>query len=269
MLRLDLFRNRAFTIASIVAVVGMFSFLGTAYDTSIRLGAIQHLSPLLTAMAFVLLNGITLALAPVTARLLERINARWVLSTGLALIAIGDFWAATVDIHDNSFVPMIAPLALVGIGFAFAVSSITAVAVNTVPIHYAGMASASTSLLRDFGFTLGPAIVGAVALSKAASAFSANLATSALPASVKGAAGAVAQAGGPLAVNSVPPSSPPGQAASIAVDALGNGYSIGYVVCAIAALVSALLAALALHGGRDDTVTTAASLAEDPTVIPL
>jgi len=269
LLRLDLFRNRSFSIASIVAVVGMFSFLGTAYATSIRLGAIQHLNPMITATAFVLLNGITLVLAPVTARLLERVNPRWVLSAGLALIGIGDFWAAAIDVHDNSILPMIAPLFLVGTGFALAVTSITAVAVNTVPIHYAGMASASTSLLRDFGFTLGPAIIGAVALGKAAALFTANLATSALPDAVKHAAGAVAAEGGPLAVNSVPPASPPGQAASIAVNALGQGYSLGYVVCGAAALVSALLAALALQGGRGDTVTTEESLAGDTVNAPL
>jgi MFS family permease len=262
MLRLDLFRNRAFTVASIIAVVGMFSFLGTAYATSIRLGAIQHQLPMITALAFVLLQGFTLVLIPVTSRLLEKVNPRWVLSGGLLLIAAGDFWASTADVRAG-FGALVGPLVLVGIGFTCAVTSITAVAVNTVPIHYAGMASASTSLLRDFGFTLGPAIVGAVALSKAASLFGADLAASALPGPVKAAAGQVAQAGGPLAVNSVPPTSPPGQAASLAVDALGQGYSLGYLVCAGAALVSALLAVVALHGGRGDTVTTEESLAED------
>ncbi|HEY3753243.1 MAG TPA: MFS transporter [Pseudonocardiaceae bacterium] len=200
MLRLDLFRNRAFTVASIVAVVGMFSFLGTAYATSIRLGPIQHQSPLRTSVAFILLNGITLVLEPLTSRLLARVNPRILLSTGLLLMAAGDFIAATIDVHDTALTSLILPLALVGIGFAFSVSSITATAVNTVPIHYAGMASASTSLLRDFGFTLGPAIIGAVALSRAAVTFSANLATSSLAPDVKAAATTVAQEGGPLAV---------------------------------------------------------------------
>src|SRR5205823_6334697 len=143
MLRLDLFTNRAFTIAAIVAVVGMFSFLGTAYATSIRLGPIQHQSPLRTSVAFVLINGITLVMMPLTARLLERMNPRWLLSGGLLLMAGGDFWAATIDVHDTALTSMVGPLALVGIGFALTVSSITATAVNTVPIHFAGMASAA------------------------------------------------------------------------------------------------------------------------------
>ncbi len=265
MLRLDLFRNRAFTVASVIAVVGMFSFLGTAYATSIRLGPIQHQSPLRTSVAFILLNGITLVLEPVTSRLLARVNPRYLLSTGMLLMAAGDFVAAGIDVHDTALTSMILPLALVGIGFAFSISSVTATAVNTVPIHYAGMASASTSLLRDFGFTLGPAIVGAVALSRAATLFGGGLASSSLAPQVKAAASAVAGEGGPLAVNSVPPTSPPGQAASIAVNALGSGYSVGYVVCGVAALVSCLLALLALRGGRSDTLVTRAALAEEVT----
>jgi MFS family permease len=268
MLRLDLFRNRAFTVASIIAVVGMFSFLGTAYATSIRLGPIQHQSPMRTAVAFILLNGMALALLPVTSRLLERVNARWLLSSGLLLIAAGDFISATLDVHDKALTSLLLPLAFVGVGFALTVSSITATAVNTVPIHYAGMASASTSLLRDFGFTLGPAIIGAVALSRASASFSTNLAGSVLPPEVKAAAAEVAAEGGPLAVNSVPPASPPGGAASIAVDALGNGYAIGYVVCGVAALVSCLLAVIALRGGRSETLITEESLAEDVDQLP-
>ncbi|MFJ8826685.1 MFS transporter [Streptomyces sp. NPDC102467] len=250
LLRLDLFRNRSFAVASVVAVVGMFSFLGTAYGASIRLGPIQHQSPMRTAFAFLLLNGITPFLTPLTSRLLARVPARTLLSAGLALIAAGDFVAATLDVDDRALTSLILPLGLVGIGFAFTVSSITATAVNTVPVHLAGMASASTNLLRDFGFTLGPAVIGAVALSQAASRVTGALPGSALPADAKTAAHEVLAEGGPLALNSVPPNSPPGAARSFALDALGHGYSIGFAVCGGAALFAALLVLVALRGAR-------------------
>ncbi|WNM33625.1 MFS transporter [Streptomyces sp. Li-HN-5-11] len=259
LLRLDLFTNRAFAVASFVAVVGMFSYLGTAYATSIRLGPIQHQSPLRGSFAFVLLNVWTFLLLPVIARLLERVSPRWVLGGGLALMAAGDFLAAAMPVHDTALTSLILPIGLVGAGFAFTVSSITATAVNTVPVHYAGMASASTSLLRDFGFTLGPAIIGAIALSRAANEFSAKLATSNLSGDVKGAAAAVLKEGGPLAVNSVPPTSPPGQASSLAFEALGNGYAVGYIVCGVAAVVCCLLSVVALRGDSDKEATAGVS----------
>ncbi|MEV7689692.1 MFS transporter [Streptomyces bungoensis] len=248
LLRLDLFRNRSFAVASVVAVVGMFSFLGTAYAVSIRLGPIQHQTPLRTAFAFLLLNGITPVLTPLTSRLLHRLPARALLTDGLALIAAGDFLAAGLDAADRDLTSLILPLGLVGVGFAFTVSSITATAVNTVPLPLAGMASAATNLLRDFGFTLGPAVIGAVALSQAASRVTSALTTSPLNAQSRAAAHEVLKEGGPLALNSVPAASPPGAARAYAFDALGHGYAIGFVVCGSAALFSALLVVTALRG---------------------
>jgi MFS family permease len=253
LLRLGIFANRGFAVASIVAVVGMFSFLGTAYATSIRLGPIQHQSPLRTSVAFLLLNGLTLVLIPVTSRLLARVQARWLLAAGLALMAAGDFLAATLATDDRALTSLVLPLGLVGIGFAFTVSSITATAVNTVEPALEGMASATTNQLRDFGFTLGPAVIGAIALSEAASRFQSRLGSSSLDPAIKAAAQHVMAEGGPLAVNSVPPDSPPGHAGPLAFEALGHGYSIGYLVCGIAALASGLLVVGALR--RSDART--------------
>ncbi|MFH8739384.1 MULTISPECIES: MFS transporter [unclassified Streptomyces] len=256
LLRLDLFADRSFAVASVVTVVGMFAFLGTAYAASIRLGPIQHQSPLRTAFAFLLLNGITPFLTPLTTRLLTRVAPRLLLAGGLALMAAGDFAAAALRVTDRALPSLILPLGLVGVGFAFTVSSVTATAVNAAPAHLAGMASASTNLLRDFGFTLGPAVIGAVALSRAASRLDGAIGTSDLAPGAKAAAGEVLAEGGPLALNSVPAGSPPGAAGPYALAALGHGYSIGFVVCGGAAALSALLVLVALRR-RKGTDTTA------------
>ena len=174
---------------------------------------------------------------------------------------------------------MIAPLALVGIGFAFAVSAVSAVAVNTVPNHLAGMASGSASMLRDLGFTLGPALIGAIALSRAATEIhrkvtgsaalrnalagfnaSAVHAPAAQKASLQAAIGAVNS--GPLGANAVPATvkTPTGATVpfnplkAVAFHALDNAYSVGYVVCGVAALLSAALAVVALRGGSPETL---------------
>jgi MFS family permease len=285
LLRLDLFRNRAFAVNSIITVVGMFSFLGTAYATSIRLSAIQEFSPLKTAVAFVLLQGFALVLMPVTARVIHHYNPRWALGAGFLLIGAGDLWISTQSVTSMSILPIVAPLVLIGVGFAFALSGVTAVAVNTVPNHLAGMASGTTSQLRDFGFTLGPAVIGAIALSQAASEIQSKLAGNdtlrsalakfnALPgevpagehATVEAAVGAVNS--GPLGANAVPAAIPgPGGVSTpfnplkdVAFHALDHAYSIGYLVCGIAALVAAALAAAVLRGKADRPMVTEESL---------
>ena len=247
LLRMDLFRNRAFALAAAVTVVGMFSFLGTAYAISIWMEVIQHQSAIRTAVAFILLSGLAIFLLPLTSFLMARLQPRWVLSLGFVLMGIGQLLASRMSITDTALPSLIVPMGLVGVGFAFAVSSVTATVVNTVPPRLGGMAAATTSMVRDFGFALGPALIGAIALSKAAGLFdtavSADPSLSTLRAAVEGA--------GPVVVNSVPPSVAIAVAAPHAVTALSSGYSTGFLVVAIAALVCAAATALFL-GGRSE-----------------
>ena len=252
LLDLDVFRNRAFSVAALVTVGGMFAFLGSCFSFSIWLGAVQHQSPGRVGIPLLLIQAPAFLLIPVVSRLLARVSARWLLTAGFALMAAGAWLASRLDVTDMSLLPMVAPTLLIGVGFALSVSSFTAVAINTVPVHLAGMASATTNLLRDLGFALGPIIVGAVALSTAGDRLGAALAAADLPADQAGAAAGVFRAGGPLAVNGLPPGAPGAAAHELALTALGNGFSTAFVVCAAAALVAALLTLLGLSGVRRD-----------------
>jgi MFS family permease len=259
LLRMDLFKNRAFALGAAVTVVGMFSFLGTAYAISIWMEVIQHQTAIRTAVAFILLSGLAIFLFPLTSLMMARLQPRWVLSIGFLLMAIGQFLASRMSITDTALPSLIVPMGLIGIGFAFAVSSVTATVVNTVPTRLAGMAAATTSMVRDFGFALGPAVIGAIALSKAGGLFNTAVnANSALPAAIKG----MAIGAGPVATNSVPPSVPFSKAAVDAVPALASGYSTGFLIVAIAALVCAVAAALFL-GGRQEQEQEIAMIEQD------
>jgi hypothetical protein len=273
LLNLDLFRNRAFTIASIATVVGMFAFLGTAYSSGIRLTNILNFTPLHASLAL-LFNGLALPLIPVTTRLLHRYNPRFTMGAGLALIAAGALWTATIPATTQvGLGPVIGPYILVGIGFALAVSSMTAVLVDTAPNHLAGMASASANMLRDLGLTLGPVVIGAVTLSHAAAQMNAKVAST--PALSKALAGLNAAAAhtpalrpvagavnsGPLGANAIP--DPPNPLKNVAFEALSHANSIGYLICGIAALAAALLVVLALGGGTHDAMITEESLEDD------
>ena len=78
------------------------------------------------------------------------------MGVGLALTAAGDLWTAAVPVSSQTGMgQVVAPFALVGIGFALSVSAMTAVLVDTVPNRLEGMASGAANMLRDFGFTLG------------------------------------------------------------------------------------------------------------------
>jgi MFS family permease len=286
LLRLDLFNDRNFTIAAVVTVVGMFTYLGTGYVTSIRLTAIQGFTPLRASLAFIVFNGVSaLIQVPIASRLIERYNPKWVLGGGLLLIAAGDFWMAAIPIGKQSITPLIPPLVVAGAGVAFALSAVTAVVINTVPNHLAGMAAGWTSLLRDFGFTLGPAVVGAIALSRAAEEISGKVASTpalgqaldafnnsaaAAPSSQREALeGAIAAVNsGPLGANAVPGTVtlPDGSTVPFnplketAFHALGSAYSLGYLIVGLCALAAALVTMVLIGGRRTDTLITTESL---------
>ncbi|MCW2756288.1 MAG: major facilitator transporter [Nocardioidaceae bacterium] len=255
LIQLDLFNNRMFTVSAIVTVIGMFAYLGTAYATSIRLSAIQEYSPLKTSIGFVLLNIMGVVLFPVSAKMLEKYNPGWVLAAGMAMIGAGDLVIAAIPATNFSIAAIAVPLLVIGAGFKTAVTAITVVAVNSVPTDKAGMASGATSMVRDFGLTLGPAIVGAIALTNAANAIQSKIAgspslqaavekfnASPLPPEVKGAVNS-----GPLGANAIPEQINPLK--DVAFHALSHAYSIGYLVCGISALLAAVIAAVLL-GGR-------------------
>ncbi|WP_051839455.1 MFS transporter [Streptomyces sp. NRRL F-5126] len=259
LLRLGLFRNRAFAVASAVTVIGMFAFLGTAFTTSLRMGPVQHQSSLRIAVAFLLLSGLTIFLMPLTARLMATLEPRWVLGAGFVLMAVGDFLAGRLPVTDSTLPSLIVPLGLVGVGFSLVVSSVTETVVGTVPHHLSGMASATTSMLRDFGFTLGPAVIGAVAAARSSAAFTSALAGSSLPSDVKAAAGTLAaQTGSPLPVEDQPATSTVGKASDLALHALGHGYAVGYVVCGAAALACCLFTLVALRRASEAPAKAAA-----------
>jgi MFS family permease len=259
LIQLDLFSNRMFTVSAVVTVLGMFAYLGTAYGTSIRLSAIQNYTPLKTSVGFVLLNIMGVVLFPVSSRMLQRFNPGWVLAAGMALIGVGDVALAAIPATHLGLAAIALPLLVVGAGFKTAVTAITVVAVNSVPTSKAGMASGATSMLRDFGLTLGPAIVAAIALTNAANAISAKVAASpSLKSAVDGFNSSSkvppplkeAVNSGPLGANAIP--NPPNPLKDVAFHALSHGYGLAYLVCGIAALLAALIAAVML-GGRAHT----------------
>ncbi|MFE0678562.1 MFS transporter [Streptomyces sp. NPDC058867] len=242
MFNLELLRIPSFAAAAVVALVGMFGFIGTAYCVSIRLGAVMHLSALQAGMPFVILQLIPLLLVPVLSRMLTRVEARWLLVGGLVPMAAGQFWIAALPITSTSLVAFLGPVLLLGVGFICVVSSLTSAAVNAVPVHMTGMASGATSLVREFGQALGPAVISTVAMS---------LASSTLVGKLSGSDAAMETAAGPLAVVNAGSDS----ARAAAQDALAHGMAVGVVLCGCASLLGALVTLILV---RNNSVRRAA-----------
>jgi hypothetical protein len=111
-------------------------------------------------------------------------------------MAAGDFLAATLSVHDRALASLILPIGLVGMDFALTVSSITATAVNTVEVHYAGITSASKPAARLL-FHPRSGRQRRDRVSRPADEFTPELSISGLSAGARAAAGQVAAEGRP------------------------------------------------------------------------
>ena len=181
LIHLSLFTNPSYAITSIVAVTGMFAFLAIAFSTSVAVGALGAVETWKMGVLFVFIQGPAFVLIPVVGWLIHHVSPRWVLTSGFALMAVSGYWISSLPLGTpeafggTPWTAFIVPLLLLGIGFALTVGSITAVAINTVEPSYIGMASATTNLLRDLGFALGPVVGSVIAFSIGASMFAPQL----------------------------------------------------------------------------------------------
>ncbi|SDX34168.1 Major Facilitator Superfamily protein [Arthrobacter sp. cf158] len=301
LIHLSLFKNSAYSITGIVAVTGMFAFLAICYSTSVAVGGLALAEAWKVGVLFVFIQGPAFVLIPVVGWLIHHVAPRWALTGGFAFMAVSGFWLSTFTLGTpeafggTAWTAFIPPLLLLGIGFALTVGSITAVAINTVQPQHIGMASATTNLLRDLGFALGPVIGSAIAFGVGASAFAAPLnrilGGTGLPAdAVAGLAhvpplgylsgwdGVVGQASGEAAAAGASGQAVDGmtqalasvqqQIQGVAGTSLGEGFHVVYLVAAIAATVSALLTVFISSKSAAPAPAAAAAPAETTTSEP-
>ncbi|GAA3860979.1 MFS transporter [Leifsonia kafniensis] len=158
---LGMFRLRGFSAATLSAVVTLFSIVGTMFVLSIFLGQDQGLNALEIGMRVVFVPGVAALFNPIVGRLMRHVQPLHLLCAGLAT-AIAGMVAISGVTTTTTFADLAWRLALFGLSNALMLTSLTVVAVNSVPGHQAGAAAATSAALRQLGGALGPAILGTV-----------------------------------------------------------------------------------------------------------
>ena len=161
LLQLSMFRSAAFSAAGFAALVALFSVVGTTFLLSLFLGYVQHLSPLQIGLRLLIINGVAVAVNPVIGMIMHRVKVSYLLAAGLAGSAVGVFLLAGIDASTST--PDLAwRLGILGLSIASMLTAVSTAAINAVPWKLAGMAAAGNTALRQFGGALGPAVLGAI-----------------------------------------------------------------------------------------------------------
>ncbi|SEG88934.1 drug resistance transporter, EmrB/QacA subfamily [Actinacidiphila yanglinensis] len=196
MLPLRLFRSRSFSAGNLIifllnaTMTGAIFFL-TQYQ-QVALGQ----GPLDAGLRTLPWGVAPFLLAPRTGALADRIGERPLIAAGMVLEAASMFWLAGSATASASYLAVVAPILLAGLGAALAIPAVTKSAVNTNAPEDIGKASGAYSTMRQLGGAFGVAILSAAFTASgsyaSASDFSDGLRTALVVAGALSLAGAVA-----------------------------------------------------------------------------
>jgi EmrB/QacA subfamily drug resistance transporter len=161
MVPLDLFRSATVTIAVAIGFAFMVGFYGLPFLFSLSFQQQYGLSPLGAGVAFLPMMVISACLTPFSARIAERTGPRLPVVAGLGLIAAGSIALAVVPAAAPVWVTA---LLLIPIGLAgpLVMPPTTAVLLDHVPAHRAGIAGGVFNTSRQIGGALAVAVFGAL-----------------------------------------------------------------------------------------------------------
>lgn len=161
-LDLRLFRIRTFAGAATLAMINRIGTVGGAVFYIFYLQDGHGLSPLTTGLVLVPLGVATVVGSLAGGRLQSRVPAKWVLTAGFALLAVGGVWIAVTAAAATDPVGAIPALTLWGFGNGLANAPIQAVATACVPPGKVGMASGMVNSFFPIGASLGTSVLGVV-----------------------------------------------------------------------------------------------------------
>ncbi|MFD0414972.1 MFS transporter [Streptomyces sp. NPDC127108] len=159
---LRFFRSVPFAGATVIAVASFFALGGFLFVSSLYLQNVRRLDPLHAGLFMLPMALAALVAAPLSGRILAARGPRLPLVTaGAALCASAVLQALTYS-GRLSVVPLFCAYALFGVGFGMVTAPISHTAVSAMPRSQSGVAAAVASACRQFGQSLGVAVIGAL-----------------------------------------------------------------------------------------------------------
>ncbi len=181
LINMQIFSNRAFAVENVILFIAMMAFIPVFFFASVygqlALGEKATTASLLILYFFL---GFVVC-AQIGGRLLDRVGAKRPVVLGCVLATLGfALWASkATDLHAGSQVIYIV---LAGAGMGFMLGQANTDAVNRASRYSYGEATGITQTLRNYGASVGFAILGTILISQFRSAITSSLIAKGLPA---------------------------------------------------------------------------------------
>lgn len=161
MLPMRFFSERGFNAGTIVILLTFFAMFATFFVLTQYIQFVQGYSPLEAGIRFLPLGlGMVLG-APNSDRLVRRLGAAPVVTTGLVLVAGGLASLALLEAGDGYW-RVGTTFVLMGVGMGLSMAPATTVIMSSIPARKAGVGSSMNDTAREVGGAFGIAILGTI-----------------------------------------------------------------------------------------------------------
>jgi predicted MFS family arabinose efflux permease len=168
MLPLSLFRRRAFTGVQLAAFAVSGSMFALFLYLTLYLQSFLGLSPVEAGVRYLPITVASFIVAPFAGMALAKVQARYLMSAGLALTGVGLALMTGLDMS-SEWTALLAGFIISGVGVGLLNPVIADVALSVVPKERSGMAAGINDTFRQVGIAVGIATWGAIFLGAGAS----------------------------------------------------------------------------------------------------
>ncbi len=161
MVDMSVFRNARFSAASGTITLVFFALFGSLFLMTQYWQLVHGYTPLQAGVRLLPQAMTMMIVAPLSARVVERVGTKRVVLGGLALIAIGLILLSFIQ-PETPYVVVISFLVVMSIGMGMTMAPATESVMGSLPREKAGVGSAINDTTRQVGGALGVAIIGSV-----------------------------------------------------------------------------------------------------------
>ena len=148
------FADRNFAVGSMFSFVLGIGLYGLTYLYPIYLAQIRGFNALMIGQTLFISGATMFLTAPLVGRLMTKVDARWMLAFGFAVVALSN-WQMTYLTKDWEFWQLFLPQLLRGFGMMFAIVPITNISLGTLAPERLKNASGLFNLTRNLGGAVG------------------------------------------------------------------------------------------------------------------
>lgn len=161
MLEMSFFRNRRFSAANIAITLVFFALFGSSFLITQELQFVLGYSAIKAGFAMMPIALPMLILGPVSARLVERLGTKLIVTTGLVTVSGGLFWMSRIP-YGGGYLDILFPMIMLASGMGLVMAPATESIMGSIPRAKAGIGSAMNDTTRQVGGALGVAVIGSV-----------------------------------------------------------------------------------------------------------